>query len=136
MRNLLYFIAVLSLFLADMSFAKTVFLEQGENYSNLVDNVVCVQNKRSSFEPVSISDCQYWDDFNQICLHEKTIMTTGDIECAKECQHWDDFYKKCLYETSCRFDRDNGLFIKTSCFNFDQYSKKCLQIEQEKIDIK
>ena len=134
MRYSLSLITLIFIFSANQAVAETVVLETGESYNIDDVNVVCVESKRSSFVPVPITDCQHWDDFNQVCLHEKTILTTGKLECVEDCQHWDDFNKKCLYQTSCIYDRNNDIFIKTTCQYFDRFAKACVRLEQKKID--
>ncbi|MBU0480704.1 MAG: hypothetical protein KKG47_06365 [Proteobacteria bacterium] len=135
MRNSYSLVAIILLLSTPtLSVAKNIYLTPGENYHSDGLNVICAANRSSAAEPVVIAECQIWDDFNKLCLHEKKIISAGDLTCTEECQHWDDFSKTCHYTTSCSFDRRNSLFISISCREFDSFTNKCLRTRERKIE--
>ncbi len=111
--------------------AKTIVLGVGENYTEGDLNVMCVEQKSEAV--VEMTDCQYWDDFNNRCLYEKKIFAYNDIECVEECQHWDSFSKRCYYATQCTFYPSAGIFVKTVCEEFDDFKNVCKRTKQIKI---
>jgi hypothetical protein len=78
-------------------------------------------------------ECQYWDDFFKKCRYEKTIFEVKGISCERKCQHWDKTFKKCRYETSCKYDKQNRLFIYKECQHWDKLFKKCKYEKEELI---
>jgi hypothetical protein len=58
------------IFLTGNAVAKEVNINQGETYSRGDLTVTCGQP--STAIPLILKDCQYWDEFNNECLFEKT----------------------------------------------------------------
>ena len=84
-------------------------------------------------QTLALRECQYWDDFDKKCLFEKTIHTYNDLECVEECQHWDSFSNTCDYQSKCVFSSRQEAFVLSTCAEFDDYSRKCLKVREEKI---
>ena len=111
--------------------ADTVVLEPGESFQAGDHNVTCVLQRRA--QPLALSECQYWDDFDKKCLQERKVLSVGKLNCVEECQHWDEFNKVCEYATTCTFYPAQGGFIRTTCAEFDTYAHRCLRVHQEKL---
>ena len=109
---------------------ETIVLSPGQSFSSGTDTIICSED--GSAVPIELKQCQFWDEFNKKCLFESTRYVQQGMECLEQCQHWDDFYSRCDYATSCRYLPDQGVFLETSCSEFDDFSKKCLR-EKEKI---
>ena len=109
---------------------ETVVLAPGQSYTSGEDTVICSDGR--SMKPIVLKQCQYWDDFNKKCLYESTRYVLPGMECLEQCQHWDSFFKRCDYAVSCRYQKEQGVFVETSCAEFDDFSKKCLR-QTEKI---
>ncbi|MBI5556310.1 MAG: hypothetical protein HY885_01580 [Deltaproteobacteria bacterium] len=122
-------------FASGESGAKEVRLGVGETYREGDLSIICGEANPgfASEEPVMLKECQHWDDFHKKCLFEQKIYTYNDLECIEECQHWDSFHKTCDYQTRCAFHRSQGAFVRTSCDEFDDYSRKCLKSNETKI---
>ena len=118
--------------MAATAIGKNIVLEAGESFSNDDLTVMCV-GKRDSGQPLTIKECQHWDEFQEKCLFEKKIHFYGQLKCIEECQIWDSFTKKCLYRTSCRFHPDQESFVITTCKDFDSFNNICRQESQKKI---
>ena len=108
----------------------TVVLRPGQSFTSGEDTVVCTEKGKSG--PVAVTECQYWDDFNKKCLYEATRYVTQGMQCVENCQHWDSFFKRCNYAVKCKYQPEQGVFVKTSCVDFDDFNKKCRR-QQEKI---
>lgn len=112
-------------------FAKTIVLGVGESYTEDDLNVMCVEQKSEAL--IELRDCQFWDDFNDRCLYEKTVYTYGDLECVERCQHWDKFKEVCHFATQCTFHPSAGVFVETTCEEFDEFKNVCKRTKQKKI---
>ncbi|HIJ90454.1 MAG: hypothetical protein OEV89_06765 [Desulfobulbaceae bacterium] len=133
LRLLLLFI-VFCVALPGAARAKEVRLKQGEVYSNRDLVVICEGSQSGdSNQTLKVHECQYWDDFAKKCHFEKIIHSYNDLECVEECQHWDSFNNRCEYRSKCTFYPRQEAFILTTCADFDDYSRKCLKIKEEKI---
>lgn len=115
--------------------AKEITLNAGETYQQGDLTVTCGCGQAST-DPTTLAlkDCQYWDDFTQKCLFEKTTYVYKNIECIEECQYWDKFNSTCHYRTKCTFYPSQRLFVKTTCERFDDYKKTCLQTKDTRIE--
>lgn len=113
------------------TYAKTVILEAGESYHKEELTIICIQKKRDAL--IVLTECQFWDDFHNRCLHEKRIYSYGDLECVEKCQHWDKFSEICHFETVCAFYPSAGIFILTICQEFDEFNNICIRTKQIKI---
>ncbi len=113
------------------TYGKNVLLEVGETYTEEGLNVICIDSKDAG--AISIKECQHWDEFNSKCLFERKIHIYHDMECIEECQHWDSFNSKCNYATKCTFFAPQKLFIRTTCEEFDSFSKSCKRTKESKI---
>lgn len=115
--------------------AREVRLQAGETYQEDDLTVTCqaAGGPRQATAPMSLRECQHWDDFKKKCLFEKNILTYGNLECVEECQHWDAFHKTCNYQTRCTFYPDHESFVRTTCDDFDDFKGKCLRTREEKI---
>jgi len=133
MESLLPALAGLSLLALGISSAwsDTIVLEPGETYRAGDHDITCVPHRHP--RPVALGECQYWDDFDKRCLYERKVVSVGALDCVEECQHWDDFRKGCDYATTCTFYPDQGLFVQTSCDEFDTFSRHCLRVKEVKI---
>ena len=112
--------------------AKEVSLDIGETYSQGDLTVTCSQSSTVD-SPLTINDCQYWDDFNKKCLFEKKTYTYQNLECVEECQHWEKFNSTCHYQTKCMFYPSQRSFVQTTCGQFDAFNKTCLRTKELKI---
>lgn len=114
--------------------AKEINLNAGEIFHQGDLTVTCGLGQAST-DPtaLAIKDCQYWDDFDQKCLFEKTTYVYKNIECIEECQHWDEFNSTCHYRNTCTFYPSQKSFVKTTCERFDDFKKTCLQTKDTKI---
>ena len=111
--------------------AKVVNLDKGETYRQ--DDLTVTCGSSSAELPLTLNACQYWDDFNNRCLFEKTTFSYKNLECVEECQHWDSFNSTCHYRTKCTFSPPNNSFVRTSCEKFDDLNKVCVQTREMKI---
>ncbi|MCJ7599925.1 MAG: hypothetical protein MUO63_00320 [Desulfobulbaceae bacterium] len=114
--------------------AREVQLQAGETYREDDLTVRCeVAGAGQAIAPLSLRECQYWDDFNKKCLFEKNILTYRNLECVEECQHWDSFSKTCDYQSKCTFYSDHESFVRITCDEFDDFKHKCLRTRETKI---
>lgn len=111
--------------------AKEVQLSPGETYSKSDLTVTCGQS--STETPLALNDCQYWDDFNNKCLFEKTTYMHKNLECVEECQHWDKFKSTCYYQSKCTFYPSEQTFVRTTCEKFDDFNNTCLKMKDKKV---
>ena len=132
MNNLRLVLLIAGLFLTSSAVwaGNTIVLSPGQSYTSGDDTVICSDG--GSAEPIALKKCQYWDDFNKKCLYESTRYSLRGMECLEQCQHWDSFFARCDYAISCRYQPEKGIFLETSCAEFDDFNKKCLR-EQQKI---
>jgi len=119
------------IFLASNVGAKEVQLGPGETYRKGDLTVTCGQS--STDTPLVLNDCQYWDDFNEKCLFEKTTYMYENLECVEECQHWDKFKSTCYYQSKCTFYPSHKTFVRTTCEKFDDFNDTCLKMKDTKI---
>ena len=132
--RLLLLLAVFLVSLPGATVAREVRLKKGEVYRDRDLAVTCEGGMtRSSGQPIALHECQYWDDFAQKCLFEKTIFSYGDLECVEECQYWDSFSNTCDYKSKCTFYSQQEAFVLKTCTEFDDNSRKCLKTREEKI---
>jgi hypothetical protein len=114
--------------------AKEITLNAGETYRQGDLTVTCGCDQASADPTILVlKDCQYWDDFTQKCLFEKTTNVYKNIECIEECQYWDKFNSTCHYRTTCTFYPSQKSFVKTTCERFDDFKKTCLQTKDTRI---
>lgn len=115
--------------------AREVRLQAGETYrdDDLIVTCQATAAAGQAMAPLSLAECQYWDDFNKKCLFEKNILTYRNLECVEECQHWDSFRNTCYYQTRCTFYPDHETFVRTVCDEFDDFKHKCLRTRETKI---
>jgi hypothetical protein len=111
--------------------AKEVQLSSGETYSKGGLTVTCGQS--STQTPLALNDCQYWDDFNNKCLFEKTTYIHENLECIEECQHWDKFKSTCYYQSKCTFYPSAQAFVRTACEKFDDFNNTCLKTKEKRV---
>ena len=108
-----------------------VNLATGETFSQGDLTVTCGQVLADI--PLALKDCQYWDNFNEKCLFEKTTYTYKNLECVEDCQHWDAFNVTCHYQTKCTFYQAQMAFVRTTCEKFDGFNDTCLKTKEMKI---
>lgn len=130
-RHALIWITAGAMLLAGNGWAKEINLAPGESYSQGDLTVTCGQ--ASAAGPLTLTNCQIWDDFDQKCLFEKTTYVYKKIECVEECQHWDEFNNTCLYRTTCAFSPAHEVFVRTSCEKFDDSTNSCVQTRENRI---
>ncbi|OGQ88619.1 MAG: hypothetical protein A2512_07250 [Deltaproteobacteria bacterium RIFOXYD12_FULL_56_24] len=134
--RLFLLLAVFLVSLPVSSGAREVRLKKGEVYRDRDLTVICEGGQaRASGQTMAVRECQYWDDFTKKCLFEKTIHSYGDLECVEECQHWDSFGNTCDYQSKCTFYPGQNAFVLKTCAEFDDFSRKCLKIREEKIGV-
>lgn len=133
--RVLLLLAVFLVSLPGTTVAREVRLKKGEVYRDRDLTVICERGQQTSGlgQPIALRECQYWDDFAQKCLFEKTIHTYGDLECVEECQYWDSFSNTCDYKSKCTFYPSQEAFVLKTCTEFDDNSRKCLRTREEKI---
>lgn len=112
--------------------AKELQLAPGEAYSKGDLTVTCGQS--STETPLALNDCQYWDDFNNKCLFEKTTYMYKNLECVEECQYWDKFKSSCYYKSQCSFYPSSHTFVQTTCEKFDDFNNTCLKMKEKKVE--
>ncbi len=117
--------------MATVASAKDIILHAGDSYSINGDNIVCLPGKATT--PLIIKDCQEWEEFGEVCLYERQVLSIAGKECEIKCQYWDDFNKVCKYETSCRYLPAHDTFISTTCIDFDSFNNKCRREKEEQI---
>jgi hypothetical protein len=112
------------------SSAREVVLEVGEVFR---DNDLTIRCTDPALEPrlLMVTDCQYWDDFGQVCLYERMTYHYGNLQCVEECQHWDSFDGLCHFATQCELIPDQRVFLRTSCDIFDRVENNCRRTRQE-----
>ena len=126
--------AVLLLTAAGTAGAREIRLQPGETYREGDLALRCeAAGAGQAAAPLSLRECQYWDEFNKKCLFEKNILTYQNLECVEECQHWDAFRKTCYYQSRCTFYPDHGSFVLTTCDEYDDFKHKCLRTRESKI---
>lgn len=130
-RQVLMGLLVGMVLLAGNAGAKEVNLNPGETYRQGNLTVTCGQPAADI--PLALKDCQYWDDFNNECLFEKTTYMYKNIECVEECQYWDEFFSTCHYQTKCTFYPSQKSFVQTICEKFDDFNKICVQTKDVRI---
>ncbi|MCK9294358.1 MAG: hypothetical protein M0P70_04690 [Desulfobulbaceae bacterium] len=117
--------------------AREVRLQAGETYRKDDLTVTCqvaqAAGAGQATAPMSLAECQYWDDFNNKCLFEKRILTYRNLECVEECQHWDSFRNTCDYQSRCTFYPEHESFVRTTCADFDDFKRQCLRTRETKI---
>lgn len=116
--------------------AREIRLKKGEVYHDQDLTVICEGRQAgagAAGQALAVRECQYWDDFDKKCLFEKITYTHGNLECVEECQHWDSFNNRCDYQSKCTFYPRQSAFILRTCAEFDDYSRKCLKVREEKI---
>jgi hypothetical protein len=111
--------------------AKEVKLVPGDTYSKGDFTVTCGQSITDS--PLALNGCQYWDDFSNKCLFEKTTYTNKNLECVEKCQRWDKFTSTCFYQSKCTFHPSHMTFVRSTCEKFDDFNNTCLKIKDTKI---
>lgn len=117
-------------FLAATAFAdSTVILTPGQSYKSGGNTVVCTDGENAA--PIAVTECQYWDEFNKKCLFEATRYVLPGMQCLANCQHWDNFFKRCNFAVSCKYMPKQGVFLQTTCVDYDDFNKKCLRQEQK-----
>ncbi|MGV1098452.1 hypothetical protein ACUUL3_03465 [Thiovibrio sp. JS02] len=127
--------AGLALAAGSPAFAKEIRLKRGEVYREHDLAVICEGGPAAaSGRALAVRECQYWDDFAKKCLFEKTSHTYNGLECTEECQHWDSFANRCDYQSRCVFYPREEAFVRSTCAEFDDYSRKCLKVREEKIE--
>lgn len=132
--RLLLLLLVFLISLPNITGAREIRLKKGEVYRDRDLAVICEGGQAgSSVQPIAVRECQYWDDFSQKCLFEKTIYSHGDLECVEECRHWDSFSNTCDYKSKCTFYSQQEAFVLKTCEEFDDNSRKCLRVREEKI---
>jgi len=131
-RHLLIVLILGMVFLAGNVGAKEVHLDIGETYQKGDISITCGKSSIDNF-PLTINDCQYWDNYNKRCLFETTTYMYKKLECVEDCQHWDKFNSSCHYKTKCTFYPPQKLFFRTICEKFDDYNKTCLKTKDIKI---
>ncbi|MBU4261318.1 MAG: hypothetical protein KKC76_05490 [Proteobacteria bacterium] len=114
--------------------AREVRLQAGEIYQTDDLTITCqAADAGQAMAPLSVKECQYWDDFNNKCLFEKNILTYRSLECVEDCQHWDSFRNTCDYQSKCAFYPAHESFVRTTCDEFDDFKRKCLRTRETKI---
>jgi hypothetical protein len=131
-RYALMVLLVWAISLASNVGAKELKLVPGEAYRKGDLTVTCGQ--ASTDKPLALNDCQYWDDFNNKCLFEKTSYVYKNLECVEECQHWDKFKSTCYYQSKCRFYPSDQTFVQTTCEKFDDFNNTCLKMKDKKVE--
>jgi hypothetical protein len=111
--------------------AREVVLSTGEAYSDNGLNVRCVE--RTKPQAIILTDCQFWDEFNKVCLYTRKSYHYKDLSCIEECQHWDHFNKSCFYATKCKFYPAQRAFVLTTCDVYDAPENVCRQTKQKLI---
>jgi hypothetical protein len=111
--------------------AKEVQLVQGETYSK--GNVTVTCGLPVTDTSLALNDCQYWDDFSNKCLFEKTTYTHKNLECVEKCERWDKFTSTCFYQSKCTFYPSHMTFMRTSCEKFDDFNNTCLKMKDTNI---
>ncbi len=126
----------LALVAGNPAFAKEIRLKKGEVYREGDLAVVCEggSGRVAGGQALAVRECQYWDEFVKTCLFEKTVYSHDGLECVEECQHWDSFNKRCDYQSRCVFHPGQQAFVHSTCAEFDDYSRKCLRVREERID--
>lgn len=125
-KHVLKILIVGLIFFAAHVGAKEVNLYEGETYGQGDLTVTCSQPS-SDATPLALKDCQYWDDFNKICLFESMTYTYKNLECVEECQYWEKFLSTCHYQTKCSFYPTQKSFVQTTCDKFDDFRKTCVK---------
>lgn len=136
MMKLRLMLCILSLLLvaATTADAREVRLQAGESFQENDLTVTCqAAGAGEAMAPLSVRECQYWDDFKQKCLFEKNILTYRNLQCVEECQHWDSFRNTCYYQTRCTFHPSHEAFVRNVCDEFDDFKNKCLRTREMKI---
>lgn len=133
--RLLLLLAAFLVFLPDTTEAREVRLKKGEVYRNRDLTVICEGGQQTTGlgQPITLRECQYWDDFAKKCLFEKTTHSYGDLECIEECQYWNSFSNTCDYKSKCIFYPQQEAFVLKTCAEFDDYSRKCIKTREVKI---
>ncbi|MFT5839479.1 MAG: hypothetical protein ACI9UT_001982 [Flavobacteriales bacterium] len=111
--------------------AEEVQLVQGETY--IKGNVTVTCGLPITDNPLALNDCQYWDDFSNKCLFEKTTYTNKNLECVEKCERWDKFTSTCFYQSKCSFHSSHMTFVRTSCEKFDDFNNTCLKMKDTNI---
>lgn len=131
-RFLHILLAALLLFCVPLpAVAREVVLEAGETYQENDLIIRCAERRESRL--MVLSDCQFWDDFANKCLHERKTHHMGRLQCVEECQHWDSFNNVCHFATQCRFFPEQRAFVRITCDLFDEFANTCLKTRQELI---
>ncbi len=123
------------IFLVSNVGAKEIQLVPGETYRQGNLTVTCGQSSidTTTDTPLTLNDCQYWDDFNQKCLFKKTTYVFKNLKCVEECQHWDKFKSTCYYQSKCTFYPSHKTFVQTTCEKFDNFNNTCLKTKDTTI---
>ena len=108
-----------------------VELQVGESYTEDGLTVRCVE--RTESRVILLTECQYWDRFNQECLYEMRRYRFGELECVELCEHWDNFENQCYFATTCEFLPAQRAFLMTSCDVFDEVENVCRRTKQRLI---
>jgi len=132
-RQALQALIVGAILLAGSAGAKEVNLGTGETYRQGDLTVTCGQSATDAPTPMTLNDCQYWDDFSKKCLFEKTTYVYQTLECVEECQYWDKFSSTCHYQTKCTFYPPQRSFVRTTCEKFDDFNKTCEKMKESRI---
>lgn len=136
--RLLTLLAVFLVSLPNTIGAREIRLKKGEVFRDRDLTVICEGKQTGASglgQPIAVRECQYWDDFAQKCLFEKTIYSYGELECVEECQYWDSFSNTCDYKSKCTFYPQQEAFVLKTCTEFDDNSRKCLRAREEKIGL-
>jgi hypothetical protein len=103
--------------------AREIVLEVGETHRENDLIIRCIEPAEPQL--LVLTDCQIWDDFEQVCMFERLIHHYGRLRCVEECQHWDGFDRVCHFATRCELLADQGAFARTSCDVFDEFGNVC-----------
>ena len=120
--------AVLCTF-APPAWGREVVLGLGETYSDGDLTVRCAE--RAEPQVIELTECQFWDQFDKVCLYERRTLRYGDLACVEECQQWDSFSNACYYAATCEFFPAQRSFVRTVCDVFDEVENVCRRTRQE-----
>jgi hypothetical protein len=132
MRSFLSVLLFLPFFIGiGQAAGQEVELRVGETYTEDGLTVRCVE--RTPPRLIVLTDCQYWDRYDQECLYERKRYHFGELECVEQCEQWDNFENQCYFATTCEFLPDQRAFLLTSCDVFDDVEKVCRRTKQQLI---
>lgn len=108
---------------------REVVLGLGETFRESDLTVRCAESAEPQL--TVLTDCQFWDNFDQVCLHERQTFHYARLQCVAECQHWDSFDSTCHYASSCELLPAQRAFLRTSCDFFDNAGNVCRRSRQD-----